>query len=203
MIKRIIFDLDKTLIPFPKNFKQGYKEVLEEFNLSIKPMDLYNLIGEYEPLYDHYDYNLLLNFINERLNTNFDKTFLDTFMNIYDNLDMELNEGVEETLEYLSKKYSLVILSNWFTKSQENRMKKVCILKYFDKVYGGEYKSKPYKEAFINAMGDYKVEECIMVGDNIEMDIIPAEKLGIKTYYLGKSDKYNTINKISDLKEKL
>ena len=203
MIKRIIFDLDNTLIPFPKNFIEGYKEVVDDFNLNITPIELYNLIGEYEPLYDHYDYDLLTNFINDRLGTNFDRTFLDRFMEVYDNLDLELNEGVIETLEYLSNKYSVVALTNWFTNSQKNRLKKLDILKYFDEVYGGDYKSKPHKEAFIHAKGDYKIEECIVVGDNIDMDIKPAIDLGMKYYLYGSNDKYDCIEKISELMEVL
>lgn len=203
MIKRIIFDLDNTLIPFPKNFKEGYREVLEKFNIYIEPTVLYNIIGEYESLYDHYDYDLLISFINNKLNTNFDETFLNAFMDMYDTLEVNISEDIIETLKYLSKKYSLVVLTNWITKSQEKRMKRAGILKYFDKIYGGDYKLKPNKKAFVNAMGKYKIDECIMVGDNIEMDIIPAENLGIKTYYLGKSDKYNTIDKINDLAEVL
>ena len=203
MKKRIIFDLDNTLIPFPKKFIVGYKEVLDNFNLNITPIELYKLIGDYEPLYDHYDYDLLTNFINDRLGTRFDKTFLDKFIEVYDNLDIELNESVRETLEYLSNKYSIVALTNWFTKSQKNRLKKLDILKYFDEVYGGDYKSKPHKEAFIHAMGNYKPEDCIMVGDSIDMDIEPSKKLGMKSYLYGNSDKYECINKISDLMEVL
>ena len=83
-------------------------------------------------------------------------------------------------------------------------MEKLDILKYFDEVYGGDYKSKPNREAFINAMGEYKKEECVMVGDNIEMDIKPALDLGIKTYLYGKkSEMCKTIEKISDLMEVL
>lgn len=203
MIKRIMFDLDNTLIPFPKNFKEGYKEVADNFNLNITPIELYELIGEYEPLYDHYDYDLLTNFINDRLGTNFDRTFLDKFIEVYDNLDLELNEGVRETLEYLSSKYSVVAITNWFTKSQKNRLEKLNILKYFDEVYGGDYKSKPHKEAFIHAAGDYKIEECVMVGDNIVMDMEPAIELGMKAYLYGNDDKYECIEKISDLMEVL
>ena len=203
MIKRIIFDLDNTLIPFPKGFITGYKEVIDSFNLKITPVELYNLIGDYEPLYDHYDYDLMIDFINKKLGTNLDRKFLDKFMEVYDNLDIELNEGVEETLRYLSKKYSIVALTNWFTKSQKNRLKKLDILKYFDEVYGGDYKAKPYKEAFIHAAGEYKLDECVMVGDSIDMDIEPALKLGMKSYLYGSNDKYECIDKISDLKEVL
>ena len=203
MKKRIIFDLDNTLIPLPKNFIKGFQEILDSFDLNMTPIELYKLIGEYEPLYDNYDYDLLTSFINERLKTNFDKTFLDKFMEMYDNLDIELKEGVRETLEYLSSKYSVVALTNWFTKSQKNRLKKLDILKYFDEVYGGDYKAKPYKEAFIHAAGEYKLDECVMVGDSIDMDIEPALKLGMKSYLYGSNDKYECIDKISDLKEVL
>ena len=203
MIKRIIFDLDNTLIPFP-NFEIGFKSVIDKYNLNITPTYLYKLIGSYEKYYDIYNYELLLKVLNKDLNRNLDKTFLDDFMDMYDSIDMKLDDGTVETLKYLKNKYSLVVLTNWFTNSQKNRLKKVNILKYFDEVYGGDLiKIKPNKESFIKAMGDFKPEECISIGDRIKIDIEPAEKLGIKAYLLGKSYKYNTIEKISDLKELL
>lgn len=52
-------------------------------------------------------------------------------------------------------------------------------------------------------MGDCKIEECVVVGDSIEMDIKPATKLGIKAYLYGSDDKYECIDKISDLMEVL
>ena len=204
MIKRIIFDLDDTLIPFPKGFKNAYSKAIKKYGLNITPMELYELIGLYENYYDIYSYELLLELINSNLNTNLGKDFLDEFMYIYDNIDIKLESGVIDTLKYLKSKYSLVVLTNWFTKSQKNRMKNVGIFDYFDEVYGGDLvKVKPNKESFLMAMGNFKPSECVSVGDRIRIDIEPADKLGIKTYLLGESDKYNTIDKISDLKELL
>ena len=203
MIKRIIFDLDDTLIPFP-DFEVGFKNIIDKYSLNINPIDLYKLIGTYENYYNIYNYESLLKILNEDLNTDLDKKFLDDFMNMYDNIDMNLEDRVIDTLKYLKSKYSLVVLTNWFTNSQKNRLRKVNILKYFDEVYGGDLvKVKPNEESFIKAMGKFKPNECVSIGDRIKIDIEPAEKLGIKTYLLGESDKYNTIKKISDLKELL
>lgn len=204
MIKRIIFDLDNTLIPYPKSFEKAYIPYLKKYNLNITPLELYKLVGTYENYHNIYTYDLLLELINKNLNTSLGKEFLDEFIDIYDKLDEPLDKDVIETLKYLSSKYSLVVLTNWFTNSQKNRLKNTKILDYFDEVYGGDLvKTKPNEEAFIKTMGKFKPSECISIGDRIKYDIEPAEKLGIKTYLLGESDKYDTINKISDLKELL
>ena len=46
------------------------------------------------------------------------------------------------------KDKKLVILSNWFTITQIERLRKNNLLQYFDEVYGGDYTIKPHKEAF-------------------------------------------------------
>ena len=69
----------------------------------------------------------------------------------------EEDKSIIPTLEYLSKKYELVILSNWFSYSQIERLKKIGMDKYFKEMYfTDEVKNKPNKEAFIKACGPYK-----------------------------------------------
>ena len=48
MIKKVIFDLDNTIMPFPEEFKMGFKEVLNKHNVDIEPIELYKAIGTYE-----------------------------------------------------------------------------------------------------------------------------------------------------------
>ena len=50
----------------------------------------------------------------------------------------------------------------------------------------------------MQAIYPYDIKECIMVGDSLYFDIEPANKLGIKTYMVGKD-----IKSILDLKEML
>lgn len=208
MIKRIIFDIDNTLIDVPKTIEEGYQSVLDKFNINYKAKDLYDAIGVYETCgeYKKYDKEAMLKKINEYLNLNLDINFFNEYLNMYDNLETKLNDGVKDTLEYLSSKYELVCLSNWYTESQENRLRKLDILKYFKEIYGTDkVEMKPFKDSFLSACGKYKPSECIMVGDNLNMDIKVPSELGIGVYHLNKNGKtkYPTIKNISDLKELL
>ena len=205
MIKRIIFDIDNTLIDFP-NYIEGYQSVLDKHHIDKKAIDLYNAIGVYEECgkYELYDKEELLKVINQELNTNLDINFLDDYFNMYNKLITEVSDSVKDTLDYLSKKYELVTLSNWFTFSQKERLKLAGIDKYFSKIYGTDIvPMKPKKEAFLSVIGNKKLDECLMIGDNINMDIKVPYEIGMNVYYLskGKNSNYPSIEKIENLKE--
>ena len=207
MIKRIIFDIDNTLIDFP-NYIEGYQKVLDKYHINKKAIDLYNAIGVYEECgkYNNYDKDELLKVINQELKTNLDINFLNDYFDMYNNLITEVSESVKDTLDYLSKKYELVTLSNWFTFSQKSRLKEAGIDKYFKEVHGTDVvPMKPNKEAFMSVIGDNKIEECLMIGDNVNMDIKVPYSMGMNVYYLTKDNKtkYPSISCLEQLKELL
>lgn len=208
MIKRIIFDIDDTLIKFPKEFEIGYKEVLKKYNLDIEPKVLYKVIGEYETSgkYKYYDVDKLLNLINEKLNIKLGDDFVNDFFSMYNKLITEVDESVIETLKYLKDKYELVTLSNWFTNSQKERLKCVGIDNYFNEIYGTDIvPMKPLRESFLSVLGNNRIDECLIVGDNLNIDIKIPYEMGMNVYHLNNkgTSKYPTIRKVSDLKELL
>ena len=208
MIKRVIFDVDDTLINFPESYIEETKKILTKFGIDADAVNLYEEVAKYESnnKTKYYNKENLLNSINSSLNLNLTNEFLDEFFNMYNKLITPLEEGVIETLEYLKEKYELVILSNWFTDSQKSRLTEAGILKYFDEVYGADViPMKPNKESFLIAIGDLKIEECVMVGDSIESDIKVPYEMGMKVFHLNKygTSKYPTIRAIKDLKERL
>ena len=72
------------------------------------------------------------------------------------------------------------------------------------KEYYGQNKIKPYKESYLSARGKYLPSECIIIGDDLELDINVPSKLGFNTIHISndyKNKSKNIINKISDLKE--
>ena len=71
-------------------------------------------------------------------------------------------------------------------------MKGNYIFEYFDEIYAGDLNLKPNKESYLNACGNYHVNECIMIGDTIEKDVIGPNKFGIDSIY------YNPENKEYD-----
>ena len=204
MIKKLIFDLDNTLIMWKPEYVNALRKTLQKYNINEAADYVSSIIDNYEEYYDKYDKEKLLELINnnikEKINMNIIEDFLETigFMS-------EPNEKVIDTLEYLSKKYELVVLTNWFKEPQTNRLKTANIDKYFKEIYGGEEYIKPNKEAFLKAAGTTQLEQCIMIGDSYTIDIMGAYNAGIKPIYMnpkhkGNKDNFQEIEKLSELK---
>lgn len=208
MIKLIIFDIDNTIMDFPKNFEVEFKRVLNKFGVYIEPIELYKAVGTYETNKEgvYYTKEKLIEVVNKVLNLNLPLEFIDEFFNMYNVLISDIDEFVIDTLKYLKGKYKVVALSNWFTDSQKSRLKEAGVLEYFDEVYGTDIvPMKPREESFMSVIGDLKPEECVMVGDNLKVDIEVPYELGFNVYHLNKfgNTKYPTIRKIEELKERL
>lgn len=208
MIKRIIFDIDNTLIDRSKEYQEAYKVLLNKFKISKTPEELYSTIGKYQIKYNsvYYTEEKLLEVINKEFGTNLEMNFINDLFNVYDNLPICVSDEIKDTLEYLSSKYELFALSNWFTESQKRRLEKVDILKYFKGVYGTDIvPMKPLKESYMSVIGDLDVSECVMIGDSIDMDIKVPYEMGMNVYHLSKNgtSEYPTIRKIEELKEML
>ena len=199
MIKRIIFDLDNTLIMWKDKYLEAIKETVELYHLDIDYKYLSSLVDEYDDCFKYYDKELMVDFINKKINNKIDINFLNTFLDKFSFMS-EKDDKVIEVLEYLSKKYELVVLTNWFTNSQKERLKNADILKYFKEVIGGEKHMKPYKEAFISACGEFQRNECMMIGDNYNKDIIGAYNIGLDVIYFNYNNKNNNIKKIKEIK---
>ena len=206
MIKRIIFDVDDTLIPWRKEYIGVFGKVLDELNIDYTNEDLEEIdrvVDTYENYYDMYDKQNMVNLINEKCKIKVPNNFTDIYIkhlcNCYNKEDKEV---VSHTLDYLSKKYELVILSNWFSYSQIKRLEATEIDKYFKEMYFTDtIKNKPNKEAFDTARGPYKPDECIMIGDNYKVDIQGAISVGIKAILIDPKDKYEYENKIKNINE--
>ena len=102
MIKKVIFDIDNTLMDFPKHFDIGFKSVLDKFNLSIEPIELYKAVGTYETSgkFTYYNKEDLLDVINKVLNLNLEMDFVDDFFNMFNKLITEIPIETIETLKY-------------------------------------------------------------------------------------------------------
>ena len=215
MIKQLIFDLDNTLIDWldtyyifsventckDLNLISNYEEIL---NIIINAMD------SYENNYEYFTVENLVSSLNSNGTINFSKEFVEKLLYYFgccipDKIDSKLIK----TLDYLHSKYELVVLTNWFEKYQVNRLEKTGLLKYFNHVYGTEkIKIKPNKEAFETAAGKFHLNECIMIGDNYNTDILGALNSGMDAIYYNRrknivDSNITCINKFEDLMELL
>ena len=207
-MKRLIFDLDNTLIKWKKDYIIDIKKTCEKYNLKIDSVQIiYDILDETGEKYKKLSKETLLKEINKKCNTNLSMEFINTlFKGQYNSVEQD--EEVKEILEYLSKKYNLVVLTNYFKEIQENRLINAGIRDYFEEVYGGdEVYLKPHKEAFEKAIGDYDIKDCIMIGDDPICDIKGAQDIGLKViavdYYnkLKDTDEYKIIREFKELKE--
>ncbi len=205
-MKTIIFDVDNTLVDWPDDYTMSVKLALDNLNISYDsdlPLKIYNIVDDYEQEHTFYKKEELIKFINKNLNVNLPLEFIDEYIKTIGNQVATNDENLEECLKYLSTKYDLFVISNWFTESQRMRLEKMGILKYFKKIYGGDINYlKPNPKTFDIILKDYSKEDCIYVGDKLKTDIEFAESLGIKPIWKTEeeSNKYITIKKISDLK---
>ena len=204
MIKKIIFDLDNTLIIWKDEYLEALRKTLKKYNIKEDANYVNDIIDSYEDYYDKYDKEKMLEIINDRIKEKINIDILNDFLEEIGYMS-EPNEEVIDTLEYLSKKYELVVLTNWFTIPQTNRLKTAKIDKYFKKIFGGENFTKPNKEAFLTAAGNTKPEECIMIGDSYTLDVMGAYNAGIKPIFMNpkhkeNKNKFQEIEKLSELK---
>ena len=94
----------------------------------------------------------------------------------------EISNDVIGVLKHLSKYYKLGVVANQ-TLNALKLLKDSGINKYFDnfEVSDSIGLEKPDKRIFLHVMNILKVsaDECIMIGDRIDNDIIPANDLNI------------------------
>ena len=203
-MKALIFDVDNTLIDLKKEYMFSVQEVLNDMNYDFS-MELvakiYEYVDKHEKYYSKLKKSELLEFINKNCNVNLPLEFIDRLEvkqgeNVYD--DPEL----VKTIEYLSKKYDLFAISNWFTKTQSIRLEKMGILKKKKKVYGADINYyKPDKRVFDVILNDYDKKDCISIGDSLENDVKLPISIGMKALWKtkNKSNQYQTFENIPDL----
>lgn len=183
MIKKVIFDLDDTLIINTEESINDYQLVLKKHNMPDSHEDalnLYKCIGNYELIAKRYDKVTLLDFINKNYNSNLGVGFVEDIIDVVGKWSKPASKQLIDTLEYLSSKYDIYLLSNWFIKSQVERLKIAGIYKYFKECIGAEEYVKPSVESYQIFFKDCLPSECVMIGDSYKFDIEVPIKLGMK-----------------------
>lgn len=192
MVKRFIWGLDGTILDgdFSKEEELFKKNLSEEDFLKFKKQHS-DLINAYEKEYPRYNKKSLSDFLSIRSGVMISRDLIDEWIDYMINVNEVIHPGAVEVLDYLNNKgIENVIYSNWFTKTQVGRLKKVGLYSYFKEIIGAEEYMKPSKEGYLYACGEYKPFECVMVGDNYTKDIVGARNVGLDAiYYNPKEDK--------------
>lgn len=197
--KHIFFDLDHTLYDFDRSTHDTFLELHEKYKLDeqgVLPFEAfferYKVVNT--ELWDQYRNG---NIEKEVLNVKRfhivlkeygidDWEFATRFANEYLSLapiKKCLFPGVPETLDYLFDKYELHLITNGFEEVQEKKINSNGLRKYFRTITTSEEAGvkKPDPGIFKLALSkaEASVEESLMVGDNIEVDIDGARDFGM------------------------
>ena len=205
--KHLFFDLDRTLWDYDANSTKALTEIFHSYQLANSFASPEEFLGIYnhhnDILWEFYRKGLI---IKEDLRTRrFELTLLEKgitnhklcaeigehYMYITPRLNI-LAPNTIETLEYLlEKQYKMYILTNGFLSTQQKKMAHSKLDTYFERIYSSEELgvNKPRKEIFHWAVSAVhgKKSECLMIGDDLEVDIIGAKNYGIDTVWFNPS----------------
>ena len=94
-----------------------------------------------------------------------------------------LIKGVRETLNLLSKQYTLVLITKGDLLDQENKIKNSKLSSYFEYI---EIVSEKNKQTYRNILKkiNVKPENFLMVGNSLKSDILPVTKIGGTGIYI-------------------
>lgn len=201
MLKRLIFDVDNTLIT-NVDFKDAIRSTLKRLNIySEKNLNdfLYG-IKTYENYFNNYNVEDYTKHISKSINEKLPKEFLNIFFEELKKAIPNKNEKLIKTIKELSEVYELVLLTNYFSESQLNRLNNMGIGEFFIECHG-EKIIKPNIESYLNACGKHLPHECVIIGDDLVLDIEQAQKLGLNTIFVNNKDIRNYKIKTIEVKK--
>jgi len=195
--KHLFFDLDRTLWDYETNVRETLEDLYDSHlcNLGVKDTDTFARVFRFENglLWDAFtknkidkDYLRKFRFLNTLNRLGINDTNLALKLEVaylaQTPVKKKLLPGVHETLSELGKRYTMHIITNGFEDAQNFKLVNSGIRNYFSAVItsDGANARKPNKEIFDYSMEltGANCEDCIMIGDDPEIDIVGAQNAG-------------------------
>lgn len=219
-ISDIFFDLDHTLWDFERNSALTFQKIFTEAEIEVS---LSKFLEVYVPLNLAFWKLYRENKINkpdlryQRLKTTFDAIGYEIKDEVINILSAEyitnlaaynnLLPNTVEILDYLKPKYKLHIITNGFEEVQTRKLVNSNISGYFNQVINSEMAGvkKPNPEIFELALhkANTRADRSLMVGDNIEADILGAKAVGFHALHFNAHNdpKHEHCDMIHNLRE--
>ena len=221
-IKHIFFDLDNTIWDFDKNSREA---LLELFKKDAVEKQINAPFDEFINVYESINHSLwhqysLKQVTKEELriqrfsksfeafkyqNTAMANRWADEYLTISP-YKTHLIDGALEVLSYLESKYNLHLITNGFKEVQHIKLTQSNIKSFFKQVIISEEHgfNKPHLQLFEIAekLTGAQKNECVMIGDNFEADVVGALNAGWQAIYFSSEHKKDikTIKQLSELK---
>lgn len=218
--RHLFFDLDNTLWDFERNSTEALTELYQKYDLQkLGVSSLEFFLEKYKErnamMWDEYR----LGKIDKA--TLRDKRFQLTFWDMGLDAETAPNElpdeylrisprkthlfpHAHETLSYLASKYTLHIITNGFVEAQEIKLQASDLEKYFAEIIISEHTG--YKKPDINIFNysmqkaGANADECVMIGDGLDVDIAGARNAGWDTVYFNPFEIPHTDNVTFEIK---
>ncbi len=201
--KTIFFDLDHTLWDFETNSHETLGELYESYQLEKLGVTSFEALCKIfsevnSDLWSQYDKGLIK---SEVIRAERFKRVLAPFEINDEELIRKISHeylytcprkgtllpGAIDTLNYLSEKYSLSLITNGFDEVQHMKLASGKIAHYFKHVVTSQQAGhkKPSREIFDYALGLHanRANEAIMIGDNLETDIAGAQNAAVDAVF--------------------
>ena len=219
MKKWIFFDLDITLIDIKKAQYAAIEDLYNIYNFSDK-VDLSSFTKKWDELTDyHYAFYT-------RKEISYDEQRNRRIIDLFKAYDMPLDktpgeiyavyfksfednwclfDDVYSALEKLrSSGYKLGVISNGDLNQQTDKLTRTGIINFFDIIAASsEYEfSKPDPRLYKAIMEKYNINasEMVMIGDQVDKDVLPCLQIGIDAVWLNRKNKEN-INNVKEVKK--
>ena len=221
--EHLFFDLDRTLWDFEKNSHEELisiylKNELHQKGISLKEefIKVYKKINE--ECWELYRNNKIS---KEKLRSErFNKTLY--YFGIKDDqLSQKIGDqyienspkrtilidGTKQLLDHLKGKYQMHIITNGFEEVQFDKLKNSGLINYFDQVITSEAAGfkKPNPIIFEYALkkANAQVSKSIMIGDDLNTDIIGACNFGIHCIYYNPHNVKHNLSLLADVQDLL
>lgn len=208
--KIILFDVYQTLIDIDisdENKKRNevkawefFAKSLEEYRISITPAEFAALYGKRmadfyggkdKKIHHHHFCELVAQILKEDLGVELSHGQISLLASEYHKIArgyVRVYHGVPETLAKLATKYTLSTVSYTQACYTQPELKELGIDKFFSYfIYTSEVGFQKASPEFYKRCVEIvrrRAEDCVMVGDNYDVDILVPQKLGIKTIWI-------------------
>lgn len=231
-MKAIIFDIDDTLVTHSEAVEESVRVFYDEFfNFrEVNFEDFFDIwirkqnkfIKEYlegELTFEEQRIRRLLEIFREMgkdIDEDMAKEYFDFYLSVYEK-NWRLFPDVVGCLEALER-YKLGVVSNGDSDQQRKKLRNTDIEDYFDSiVISGDYCfEKPDSRVFLRALESVGInaDEALYIGDDYEMDFLPAADAGLHSclldrssnksfYFIGDGYGINSLNRVNKVLLKL
>ena len=192
----LLFDADETLFDFKMTEREALFKSIEEFNLDLDKeyaLNVYSKINK--AIWEEFERGEITSdklrverferFL-KKVNKDVDAILFSKAYSKFLGEGAYLFEDSVEVIDYLSKEYTLVLITNGLKDVQRNRIAKTPLKDYFKElVISDEIKiSKPDKRIFnyaLEKVGNIDKSKVLMIGDSLTSDMQGGINAGIDT----------------------